>query len=204
MRTLTYSINVTLDGCIDHREGRPDAEVRQLAPEALAQAGGPLLGRVTFELMEQSWRPPASDAFPDWMQPFAHAIQEIPKYVALTTLESVGWNTEQLGGDLRESVRELKGRPGDRSASEVPPSPPTSCDGPGRRVRLHPLRLGRRPRPLPARRSPQPPRPHPDRPPRPRLRCRRVNVPANGSERLKQLRPPGPRHGGAGRHRGES
>ena len=71
MRTLTYSINVTLDGCIDHREGRLDAEVHQLATEALAQADGLLLGRVTYELMEQSWRPPASDAFPDWMQPFA-------------------------------------------------------------------------------------------------------------------------------------
>ena len=44
MRTLTYSINVTIDGCIDHREGRPDAEVHQLAVEALAQADGLLLG----------------------------------------------------------------------------------------------------------------------------------------------------------------
>lgn len=112
MRTLTYSINVTLDGCIDHREGRPDAEVHQLATEALSQADGLLLGRVTYELMEQSWRPPASDAFPDWMQPFARTIHEIPKYVASTTLESVDWNAELLGGDLREAVRELKSRPG--------------------------------------------------------------------------------------------
>jgi hypothetical protein len=52
MRTLTYSINVALDGCIDHREGQPDAEVHQHAAEALAQADGPLLGRVTYELME--------------------------------------------------------------------------------------------------------------------------------------------------------
>ncbi|KQN39169.1 MULTISPECIES: dihydrofolate reductase family protein [unclassified Frigoribacterium] len=112
MRTLTYSINVTLDGCIDHREGRPDAEVHQLATEALAQADGLLLGRVTYELMEQSWRPPASDGFPDWMQPFARTIHDIPKYVASTTLESVDWNAELLGGDVREAVRELKSRPG--------------------------------------------------------------------------------------------
>jgi hypothetical protein len=31
---LTYAINVTLDGCVDHREGRPDAELHQLATEA--------------------------------------------------------------------------------------------------------------------------------------------------------------------------
>lgn len=112
MRTLTYSINVTLDGCIDHREGRPDAEVHQLATEALAQADGLLLGRVTYELMEQSWRPPASDAFPEWMQPFARTIHEIPKYVASTTLEGVDWNAELLGGDVREAVLELKSHPG--------------------------------------------------------------------------------------------
>ncbi|KPG85651.1 dihydrofolate reductase family protein, partial [Frigoribacterium sp. RIT-PI-h] len=112
MRTLTYSINVTLDGCIDHRGGRPDVEIHQLATEALAQADGLLFGRVIYELMEQSSRPPASDAFPDWMQPFALAIHEIPKYVASTTLEGVNWNAELLGGDLREAVRELKSRPG--------------------------------------------------------------------------------------------
>jgi dihydrofolate reductase len=111
MRTLTYSINVTLDGCIDHREGRPDAEVHQLATEALAQADGLLLGRVTYELMEQSWRLPASDAFPNWMQPFARTIHEIPKYVASTTLENVDWNAELLDGDLREAKPEINGRP---------------------------------------------------------------------------------------------
>uniref|UniRef100_UPI002413B283 dihydrofolate reductase family protein n=1 Tax=Frigoribacterium faeni TaxID=145483 RepID=UPI002413B283 len=112
MRTLTYAINVTLDGCIDHREGRPDAEVHQLATEALKRSDGLLLGRVTYELMEQSWRPPASEAFPEWMQPFARTIHEIPKYVASTTLESVDWNAELLGGDVREAVLELKSRPG--------------------------------------------------------------------------------------------
>jgi dihydrofolate reductase len=111
MRTLTYSINVTLDGCIDHRAGWPDVEIHQLATEALAQADGLLLGRVTYELMEQSWRPPASDAFPDWMQPFARTIHEIPKYVASTTLESVDWNTELLGGDRREATSGKNGRP---------------------------------------------------------------------------------------------
>jgi dihydrofolate reductase len=108
MKTLTGSV----DGCIHHREGRPDAEVHQLAAEALQQADGLLLGRVTYELMEQSWRPPASDAFPDGMQPFARTIHEIPKYVASTRLESVDWNAELLGGDLSEAVRELKSRPG--------------------------------------------------------------------------------------------
>jgi hypothetical protein len=68
-----------------HHEGRLDAEIYQLAAQPLAQADGQLLGRVTYELMEQSWRPPASNALPDWMQLFARTIHEIPKYVASTT-----------------------------------------------------------------------------------------------------------------------
>lgn len=112
MRPLIYSINTTLDGCIDHREGSPDPESHQLAADWLARADALLLGRVTYELMEQAWRPPASDAFPDWTQPFARTINQIPKYVASTTLTSVDWNAELLTGDLRETVLDLKNRPG--------------------------------------------------------------------------------------------
>ncbi|WP_423923837.1 dihydrofolate reductase family protein [Frigoribacterium sp. 2-23] len=112
MRKLTYSINVTLDGCIDHREGTPDAETHHQATEALADADGLVLGRVTYELMEGAWRPPLPQVYPEWMVPFACVIDRIPKYVASTTLERVDWNAELLGGDVVDAVRELKGRAG--------------------------------------------------------------------------------------------
>ena len=59
MRPLRYSINVTLDGCCDHRVMIPDEDLHRNAVENLAQADALLLGRVTYEMMEAGWRSPA-------------------------------------------------------------------------------------------------------------------------------------------------
>jgi hypothetical protein len=59
MRPLRYSINVTLDGCRDHRAVTPDDELHRHAVENLAQADALLFGRVTYEMMEAAFRPPA-------------------------------------------------------------------------------------------------------------------------------------------------
>src|SRR5262245_1156152 len=52
MRPLRYSINVTLDGCCDHRAGFTDEELHRYWAESLARADALLLGRVTYEMME--------------------------------------------------------------------------------------------------------------------------------------------------------
>jgi dihydrofolate reductase len=108
MRPLRYSINVTLDGCCDHREGIADEELHRHAAESIDQADALLFGRVTYEMMEAAWRPPASDAMPDWMQPFARAIDAKKKYVVSSTLERVDWNAELVRGDLGKAVQQLK------------------------------------------------------------------------------------------------
>ncbi len=59
MRPLRYSINVTLDGCCDHRAIPADEDLHRHAVENLAQADALLFGRVTYEMMEAAWRPPA-------------------------------------------------------------------------------------------------------------------------------------------------
>jgi hypothetical protein len=48
MRPLRYSINVTLDGCCDHRAGFPDEGLHRHAAENLAQADALIFGRVTY------------------------------------------------------------------------------------------------------------------------------------------------------------
>ncbi len=58
MRPLRYSINVTLDGCCDHRVGIPDEELHRHAAANLERADALLFGRVTYEMMEAAWRPP--------------------------------------------------------------------------------------------------------------------------------------------------
>lgn len=111
MRPLTFSINVTLDGCIDHRAGIADIESHRHATELIERADALIFGRVTYELMF-AWRPPASDAMPDWTKPFARAINAAKKYVVSNTLPSVDWNSELLRGDLGNEVRALKEQPG--------------------------------------------------------------------------------------------
>jgi len=59
MRPLRYSINVTLDGCCDHRAGIPDEELHRHAVENLRQADALLFGRVTYQMMEAAFRRPA-------------------------------------------------------------------------------------------------------------------------------------------------
>jgi dihydrofolate reductase len=111
MRPLRYSINITLDGCCDHRAIRPDEELHRHAAENIAQADALLFGRVTYEMMETAFRPPAG-ARPDWMEPFARTIDTAKKYVVSRTMDRVDWNAELVRGDLGKAVQQLKREPG--------------------------------------------------------------------------------------------
>src|SRR5262249_8724054 len=109
MRPLRYSINVTLDGCCDHRVMFADEELHRYAAQNLDRADALLFGRVTYEMMEAAFRPLASTgARPDWMEPFARTINAVKKYVVSSTLERVDWNAELVRGDLGQAVQQLK------------------------------------------------------------------------------------------------
>ena len=117
MRPLRYSINVTLDGCCDHRAIVPNEEMHRHATESIAQADALLLGRVTYEMMEAAWREPARtgvrpDWMAPWMEPFGRTIDAARKYVVSSTLGRVDWNAELVRGDLGDAVRQLKREPG--------------------------------------------------------------------------------------------
>ena len=62
MRPLRFSINVTLDGCADHRAGVPDEELHAHAAETIARADALIFGRVMYGLMEAGWRERSSTA----------------------------------------------------------------------------------------------------------------------------------------------
>jgi dihydrofolate reductase len=116
MRPLRYSINVTLDGCCDHREGIADEALHRYWAESLAQADALLFGRVTYEMMEAAWRPAGTGVRPDWMaewmEPFARTIDAAKKYVVSSTLDRVDWNAELVRGDLEQAIQQLKREPG--------------------------------------------------------------------------------------------
>src|SRR5678816_2114098 len=116
MRPLRYSINITLDGCCDHRAGSTDEDLHRFWAEKLAQADALLFGRVTYEMMEAARRLPATGERPDWMadwmEPFARTINAAKKYVVSSTLDQVDWNAELVRGDLGKAVQQLKQEPG--------------------------------------------------------------------------------------------
>jgi dihydrofolate reductase len=119
-RPLRYSINVTLDGCCDHRAILPDEELHRHAVENLNRADALLFGRVTYQMMEAAFRPqgppPQSGSEwterPEWMEPFARTIDAAKKYVVSSTLDHVDWNAELVRGDLAQAVQKLKREPG--------------------------------------------------------------------------------------------
>ena len=113
MRPLRYSINVTLDGCCDHRAMLPDEDLFRNTVESFEQADALLFGRVTYEMMESAWRPPAqTGAMPDWVESFVRTIDAAKKYVVSSTLDRVDWNAELVRGDLGNVVQQLKREPG--------------------------------------------------------------------------------------------
>ena len=78
--------------------------------ENVRGAGGYLLGRGTYEIFAAHW-PNA----PEEQRMLADPLNELPKYVASTTLkEPLGWrNARLLGGDLGAAVRALQAEEGE-------------------------------------------------------------------------------------------
>ena len=118
MRPLRYSINITLDGCCDHRAGIVDEELHRHATANLARADALLFGRVTYAMMESAFRAPAQTGvrpewMEPWMEPFARTIDATKKYVVSSTLDRVDWNAELVRGDLAKAVQRLKQEPGE-------------------------------------------------------------------------------------------
>ena len=87
-----------------------DEDLHRHAVENLDQAAALLFGRVTYEMMEEAFRPPTrTGPRPDWMEPFARTINAAKKYVVSSTLGRVDWNAELVRGDhLGKAVQQLK------------------------------------------------------------------------------------------------
>ena len=111
MGLLTFSINITLDGCVDHQEGIVDDETHAFFTGLMEQSGAMLWGRVTYEMMESFWpavargeveAPPATLAW-------ARDLEVKPKYVVSSTRSEFPWhNSHHIAGDLRAGVQALK------------------------------------------------------------------------------------------------
>jgi dihydrofolate reductase len=111
MGLLTFSINVTLDGCVDHREGIADDETHAFFTRLMDEGGAMLWGRVTYEMMEGYWPAVArgDEEAPPAMREWAVKLEAKPKYVVSSTRTDFPWtNSHHIAGDLRTSVQKLK------------------------------------------------------------------------------------------------
>jgi len=118
MRTLIYSMQVSLDGFIADPDGEidwsvPDEELHRFHNEQARELGLHLLGRRLYETMlfwetaeEQSPTPPLVE--------FAQIWRALPKVVFSTTLEAdaVVGNTTLLRDGVAGEVARLKSQPG--------------------------------------------------------------------------------------------
>jgi dihydrofolate reductase len=111
MGLLTFAINVTLDGCVDHREGIADDETHAFFTRLMEQAGAMLWGRVTYEMMEDHWAAVARGDVeaPPALREWAITLEAKPKYVVSATRTRFPWtNSHLIAGDLRAGIQRLK------------------------------------------------------------------------------------------------
>src|SRR3954468_11634356 len=111
MGVLTFSLNVTLDGCVDHREGVADDETHAFFTRLMDEHGAMLWGRVTYEMMEGYWPAVArgDQAAAASLQEWAVKLEAKPKYVVSSTRTDFPWaHSRLIAGDLREGVQRLK------------------------------------------------------------------------------------------------
>ena len=111
MGLLTFSINTTLDGCIDHREGIADDDTHAFFTRLMDAGGAMLWGRVTYEMMETYWPAVACGDIeaPPAMREWAVKLEAKPKHVVSSTRKDFPWtNSHLIAGDLRNAVQQLK------------------------------------------------------------------------------------------------
>jgi dihydrofolate reductase len=112
MRKIVASTFLSLDGVMES----PDKwhlpfwsdELGEVVGAAMAGSDAMLLGRVTYQEFAGAWssREMADD-------PGADHMNNTPKYVVSTTLDTVEWrNSTLLKGDLVEEITKLKQQPG--------------------------------------------------------------------------------------------
>lgn len=111
MGLLTFAMNLTLDGCVDHLEGVSDDETHGFFIGLMESHGAMLWGRVTYEMMESAWPAVARgevDA-PPAMRAWAEKLEAKPKHVVSSTRADFPWtNSHPVSGDLQAGVQRLK------------------------------------------------------------------------------------------------
>ncbi len=117
MRSVTYSMGVSLDGYIAGPDGdfgwtAPDEEVFRFVTDEIREVGVHLLGRRLYETMlywETADQDPSLD---DSELEWAAIWKPLPKVVFSATLSAVQGNARLASGGLAEEIKRLRAEPG--------------------------------------------------------------------------------------------
>jgi dihydrofolate reductase len=118
MRSVTYSMGVSLDGYIVGPDGDitappPDEEVWRLVTDEIRGVGVHLMGRRLYETMlywETADQDPSLDASElEW----AALWKPLPKVVFSTTLSAVQGTARLASGGLADEIERLRAEPGE-------------------------------------------------------------------------------------------
>jgi dihydrofolate reductase len=118
MRSVTYSMNVSLDGYIAGPDGgfdwtAPDAEVFRFWIDEIRQVGVHLLGRRLYETMLY-WETAEQEQTLDEAElEWAAIWNALPKVVFSTTLAAVQGNARLASGTPAEEIERLRAEPGE-------------------------------------------------------------------------------------------
>ncbi len=117
MRSLTYSMNVSLDGYIVGPDGdfdwtAPDDEVFRFWIDEIREVGVHLMGRRLYETMLY-WETTDEESFDDAELEWAGLWNPLPKVVFSRTMSAVQGNARLASGGLAEEIAALRGEPGD-------------------------------------------------------------------------------------------
>ncbi|MFD4195848.1 dihydrofolate reductase family protein [Amycolatopsis thermoflava] len=118
MRSVTYSMSVSLDGYIVGPDGRfdwsaPTEEVFRLAIEEVRGVDVHLMGRRLYETMLFWETAEQEQTLDDAELEFAAIWKAMPKVVFSTTLSTVEGNTRLASGSPAEEIERLRAEPGD-------------------------------------------------------------------------------------------
>jgi dihydrofolate reductase len=107
MRKVIYSINMSLDGCVDHTKFVPDEETFEYVTHLTREAGTFLWGRTIYQLMVPYWPDVAKK---DPSDKFAQAFEAVDNIVVFSkSLEKAGGNkTRIVRANLQDEVLKLK------------------------------------------------------------------------------------------------
>jgi dihydrofolate reductase len=113
MRTVTFGMNISIDGYCDHTIFNPDEELHDYFTRMMDDVDLLFFGRVMYQLMFPYWADVAKNqSGTAYENRFAERFSAINRVVISRSLDSTEDNTQIVHGNPSEELLKLKQQPG--------------------------------------------------------------------------------------------